>query len=265
MRALEAKELFRCITAEYFANATVVDNRQRGDVKSPLGLVSLAAGAVKRPYLPCYSQIDGTLVGHYESRMSITVDLFTHGLAVEYGGQVIGYDNSAVDDLLAFADYLNSPFVTDWCRENDMTILIDGDVQDVSGFLNDAAYEYRARMTVMLYFTQVVVGRAGILSESSIRYPVYATDPVTGEFMRDEHGHPVITTDETGKPVYTTTPPAAAVSASNGELTQAREIENGAIVDPVFRQTSTGGGTPELASLQDGYATQIELEEVNFE
>ena len=73
-----------------------------------------------------------------------------------------------MDDMLSFADFLNSDYAIRWCHVNDVSILIDGDVQDLTGVVNDTNYEYRARMSVLFYFTQKTVGPTAVLKESSI-------------------------------------------------------------------------------------------------
>lgn len=264
MRAKDARELFRQITKQYFAAATVTFSNQSRAAKPKLGLVVITPGSVKRPSLPNSQQTDGTMVSFYQSRMTITVDLFTHGSPVVNGstGKTAAYENTAMDDMLSFADYLDSQFVTAWSHMNDVTVLLDGDVQDLTGAINDNNYEYRARATVMFYFTQRAIGAAGVAQERSIRYPVYKRDSDTGEIVRDEEGNPVIEHDpETGEPIYTEDPPVETESATEGYVTDAETVEKGATVVPVFTQTSTGGGTKELASIEGGYFTDVEIKE----
>lgn len=264
MRVTDVRELFRQITKQYFAAVTVIFSYQSRAAKPGLGLVVLTPGAVKRPYLPNYQQIDDTMVGCYQSRLSITVDLFTHGSPVldDETGEIAAYENTAMDDVLSYVDYLNSQFVTDWSYINDVAVILDGDAQDLTGVINDNNYEYRARVTVMLYFTQQAVGMTGVAKEKSIRYPVYVRDPETGEIVRDEEGNPVIERDpETREPLYTDQPPVETESPSNGYVTDADTVEDGATVKPEFTQTSTGGGTEELASMEGGYFTDVEIKE----
>ena len=166
-----------------------------------------------------------------------------------------------MDDILSYADYLNSHFVTEWGSLNDVAVLLDGDAQDLTGVINDNNYEYRARVNVMLYFTQMAIVRAAVADEDSIRYPSYVRDPETGEIERDEEGNPVIERDpETGEPLYTDKPPSETESTTGG-TTDADIIEQGAVVDPKFTQSSTGGGTEELASMEEGYFTEVEIKE----
>ena len=243
MRLSQARELFRSLTAQYFAGAEVTFSRQSRAAKPQIPLVTLTAGNVKRPLTPVYKEADGVLVGHYLSRVSIQVDLFTHGTPVidDKTGRCVGYENTAVDDMLGFADFLNSQYVIDWCHSNDVAISFDGDAQDLTGLVNDNNYEFRSRLVVLFYFTQKAVGKAAVLAEDSIQYPTGEKDP------------------ETGAPIYTTEEPEESVSTSGDFGEKGQESEN--IIVPKFEQTSSGGGTEELARQETGYFTEVEIKE----
>ncbi len=247
MRPIVAMELFRQITQEYFAHGTVKFADQSRVQKSSLPLVVLKPGAVRRPLHPNVELVDGELVQCYPSRLSFTVDLFTHGAPVKASaedeaatgipeGTVVAYANTAMSDLTEFMDYLNSQHVIDWCAANDCSVLTDGDPQDTSGVVNDTNYEYRARLTVMFYFTQQVTGYAGASHENSILYP----DGAGG---------------------WTSTPPVETESPTNGYVTEAMEKEAAAKVEPVYEPTPSGGGSEELVSEETGYFTEVEIKE----
>ena len=101
MRVGQAKELFRALTQQYFGGANVVFANQSRTAKQKEPLVVLTPGNVHRPQAPNYTFVDGEVVGHYLSRFSITVDLFTNGSPVvdEASGKVVAYEDNAVDDM----------------------------------------------------------------------------------------------------------------------------------------------------------------------
>lgn len=242
MRVSQAKELFRALTQQYFAGAEVTFTRQSRVAKPKIPLVTITPGNVKRPLAPVYEEVDGVLVGHYLSRISMQVDLFTHGLPVidDETGQTVAYENTAMDDMLAFADFLNSQHTVEWCHEHDVSILIDGDAQDLTGLVNDNNYEFRSRLAVLFFFTQKAVGHAATLTEGSIQYP-------TGEVDQ-----------QTGGPIYAPEEPKETDS-STGQFST--DSDSDGIVVPVFEQTSSGGGTEELAKENTGYFTEVEIKE----
>ncbi len=240
MRVEQAKSLFQALTESYFSKANVVFANQSRVPMQKIPLVLLTPGTVHRPSAPAYEVIGGERIGNYLSRLSITIDLFTNGSPVldEETGATVAYADSSEDDLLAFADFLNSDFTVDWCHKNDVSILIEGDVQSLTAVVNDTTYQYRARLTVAFYFTQRTVGRAAVLKESSIKYPTGEIDP------------------ETGEPVYTTEPPVETESQT-GDWPEKSEP----VIRPEFAASDSGGGTKELASEETGYFTEAEVKE----
>lgn len=240
MRLTTAKELFRGLAGRYFAGAKVVFAKQSRAAKVDIPLVTLSFGNVKRPWDSVRYEIDGDTVAAYPSRVSVVVDLFTHGAPVTDGeGKLFAYENTAMDDMLSFADFLGSQYVVDWCNQNDLAITIDGDPQDLTGLVNDNNYEYRSRLNLWLCFTQEAVGYAAVLTEASIQYP-------TGE------------TDENEKPVYSHNEPRKTTSSTgllNGSSAEAGKIEP--VIIPTTVVTSSGGGSDELAALETGYFTNV--------
>lgn len=255
MRATEVKELFRDLTQRYFAGAWVTFSRQSRAAKPETPLVSITPGNVKRPLNPAYENAGGEMLGYYPSRIQMTVDLFTRGKAVvdDETGKTVAYENTAVDDMLAFADFLNSPHTVDWSNTHDVTLLIEGDVQDLTGLVNDNNYEFRSRLVVMLYFTQRAVGYAAVATEESIQQPAPGGDT-------EDPGTPGTpdTPDDPGTP--SDTPATPGTSDSSTSESKKPGISSSVIV-PQFEQTSSGGGTEELAKGPTGYFTEVEIKE----
>ena len=181
MRPAEARGYFRKLVKSYFAKANVIYGRQSHAAKTEIPLVCLTSGNVKRSRDNCEYEIDGQPVYCYPSSMNITIDLFTHGAPVIVNDWTVAHDNIAIDEMTAFADFLGSRHVVEWCNRYDMSISIDGDAQDLTALVNDTAYEYRSRLNVWLNFVQTAVGNAALLSEKNIQYPTGTIDPETGE------------------------------------------------------------------------------------
>ena len=155
MKASGAKELFRQLAEDFFRNYMVVFTNQSRMPKSSIPLVVLTPGNVRRPQAANTQIENGKVIGFYLSQMPIIVDLFTNGEPVKDDtGTTIAYANSAIDEILAFADYLNSPACIAWCNKHDVSILIEADAQDLTGIINDTNYEYRSRIEVLFAFTQ---------------------------------------------------------------------------------------------------------------
>ena len=187
MRPAEARGYFRKLVKSYFAKANVIYGRQSHAAKTEIPLVCLTSGNVKRSRDNCEYEIDGQPVYCYPSSMNITIDLFTHGAPVIVNEWTVAHDNIAIDEMTAFADFLGSRHVVEWCNRYDMSISIDGDAQDLTALVNDTAYEYRSRLNVWLNFVQTAVGNAALLSEKNIQYPTGTIDPETGEEAYTPH------------------------------------------------------------------------------
>lgn len=242
MRVSQAKELFRQLTKSYFAGATVTFARQSRAAKTGLPLVTITPGNVKRPLHPVYKVLDGIQVGNYLSRISMSVDLFTNGAPVidDETGETVAYENTAMDDMLSFADFLCSEYAIEWCSRNDVSILIEGDAQDLTGLVNDNNYEFRSRLNVMFYFMHRTVGGTAVLSEESILYP-------TGEI------------DESGQLIYAPQEPIPS-TVSSGTYAYITESDNeNTLIIPAFNESSSGGGTEELSNEETGYFTNAEI------
>lgn len=155
MKAKEAKKLFLEIAKRFFDEYNVIFANQSRAPKPKNPLVTIAPGNIRRPQAENSLFTDGVVEGFYLSRMPIVVDLFTNGESVtDDNGTTIGYFNTAIDEILSFADFLNSPKCVAWCNKHDISILIETEAQDLTGLVNDNNYQYRSRLEVMLYFTQ---------------------------------------------------------------------------------------------------------------
>ncbi len=164
MKTSEAKELFRQLTVKFFPNHNVVWANQSRMQKSKPPLITLTPGNVRSPnFAGLDVDDDGLVDGSYESHMTMTIDLYTHGTAItdDDSGETLAYEDTALDELTAFNHYMNGPTCTDWCLANNISILIEEDVQNLSGIINDTNYEYRARQVIDLSFTQTMEDTTG--------------------------------------------------------------------------------------------------------
>ena len=170
MTLSEAKEALREHIQSYFAGAMVTIGRQSRVAKPELPLVTLTFGNASRPTFPIVNADYSDYVAAYQTTVTVVLDLFTHGKAVtdEDTGVTVAYENTAVDDMIALLNFLDSPYTIQWCHENDVAMLVDGEIRDLTGLINDNNYEYRSEITLLYWFTQGTVGYAGVLGESAL-------------------------------------------------------------------------------------------------
>lgn len=245
MRLGELRELFRSFVKEYFGMANVLLARQSRIPKPELPLVLLTFGTVVRPSRPNILVFDGVGIGQYASNVQVDIDLFTHGSPVtdpQFG--VVARENTAVEDLCAFEDYLQSEYAVEWSDVHSVAISREGDVQDLSGIIGETTYEYRARMRIILSYVSLSVEHAGVNSEDSIVYP-------TGEF-------------EDGEEIFAPGAPVRKTSTTGNFGSPEEDKEKRGRVAPHFVANSSGGGTEILARLSTGFFTEAEIEFVPY-
>ena len=198
MNYRELKNKLYGLVNSYFSEAIVVWGRVKM-VRPPNPLICLTSGSIVRHYQPITQIINGVSVDCYPSSTTVQVDLFTHGhkLSNEVGAKT-AMENTAVNDLTAFVNFINSAYTSVWCEENDISILTN-QIHDLTELINDAAWDYRAMVELEIGFTQLAVGYAGIMYDDGIAYY--------------ENGNPIPTeVDENGVPI----PPAYTPSPSGG-------------------------------------------------
>lgn len=242
MRLSALKELLREFFKSYFPDSSVVFANQSRSPKPETPLVVLSFGNARRPIFPVTSYIDGEVVNNYATSIPVVVDLFTNGRPVynPSTGRNAGYEDTAEDDLLAFADFINSNHAQAWYRNVDIAILVDGEVQNLTGAINDNNYEYRARINLLVYYTQSAVSHAAILHDESLQYP-------------------------DGEGGYTSEPPVETQSTTGGWETDAEQREQAVEIIPAFEPTPSGGGSQPLADETTGYFTDAEIKEIKEE
>jgi hypothetical protein len=226
MTLSELRTEIRQLTELYFTGATVRFAKQSFTVKADKPLVLLTVAPVSRPMNPPVKVIDGRPVAFYPASTTIQVDLFTNGEQREIApGFTPVAENTAEDDLLAFASFLNSEYATQWCHKRDIAIVVPQTVQDVTGLVNDTNFEFRAMMEVTVYFTMTAIGYTGTLAPESVKHS--GVNPDDGEPYETEGGD-----------------------------IQADDVTS---LVPEFKQTASGGVNVELASEEDGYFTNVEI------
>jgi hypothetical protein len=236
------------LVSMYFASAKVIWG-SAGAVKPHIPVVTLHTGTLQRHYQPLTQNVNGVPVNCYELTTTLQVDLYTRGgaIATTAPKQTTAYENTATNDLEAFTLFLDSAFVSDWCEDKDIT-LIAGNVQDLTAIINDTTWNYRAMVEIEVRFTQIAVGAAGVLSESSIKYPGDPQYPQPPDEPDPENpSNPEIPPDpENPQPPPSEYPPKGDVP----------------VVVPEWNEpTSSGGGSQQLADETVGYFERVELED----
>ena len=225
MTISKLKDVLHRLTKLYFTDAHVTFTKQSFMVKPVQPLVTLSVISVSRPLHPPTKIIDGRPAAFYPASAMIQIDLFTNGSQTEVAeGFTPIAENTAQDDLLGFASFLNAAYAADWCEKHDIAIIVPNTVQDMTGLIHDTSYEFRAMMEITVYFTMTAIGYTGTLSPTSVKH---------------------ITIGEDGKP-----------HEYEGGNIQADDVS--ALV-PEIEVTPSGGGNSAFADEESGYFTDVEI------
>lgn len=163
---LEAlKKHLHTLVKEYFAGADVAWAGQKA-AKRQLPFVTLKIISVSRSVMPIGEDEEGSPVNHFPSRAMLEVQLFTKGVALQVDGAAFcNADNSAVNDMTEFVNYMSSFYVNDRTFNLNISVLPEGFVQDVSALLNNAQNEYRAMQEFAVDFIGEAREAAGIAAK----------------------------------------------------------------------------------------------------
>lgn len=225
MTVAELKRLLKELTELYFTGATVTYTKQSFAVKPTKPLVTITLGSVDRPLNPPMKVIDGRPVALYPATMPVQIDLFTQGRQTEIGpGYTPIVEDTAEDDMLGFASFLNSEYVIQWCHRHDLALVVPPTVQNLTGLINDTNYEFRSMLEISARFTMTAIGYTGTLSPDSVKHITIGPDGTPEE-------------------------------VSGGDI-QADDVTR---LDPTIEPTPSGGGNEEMASEEGDYFTNVEI------
>ena len=220
----EARQVIYDLTKFYFQKADVVFAKQSFRVKPIKPLVTLSFGTITRPLNPPVKVIDGRPVSLYPTTMMVQIDLFTKGRQREIAAGITPVmENTAANDMMAFAGFLGSEYAVQYCHKKDIAVVLLGNVQDLTDLINDTNYEYRAMLELELRFTSCAIGYMGTLSIDSIKHK--GIDPSTGEHI------------------------------SGGDI-QSDDVSE---LVPEVEPTVSGGGNENVTADEDGYFTNVSI------
>lgn len=228
MTNTEALQHLSIITKRYFEGATVDFAKRTRKVKPQAPFVIITPGSPVRDLFPSTRLVADRTVSYYQTRLPVQIDLYTRGGAgdADESGYVPSV-NTAVEDMTDFLDYLESPYVVNWCSRLNASIVTTGMVQDLTDLITDSDFEFRAMTELTFCFVHKAVGHSGIEGESSIKHPGNSTNQGDGS----EPGYFV-----------------------------PDDSEEGITIEPVYEPSPSGGRSKVLVEeTQTGYFTNVEI------
>ena len=169
MTTQELKQILYTLAKSYFAGADVVWAMQ-GQVSPTNPVVLLTMLPVVRKPRPIRRNVNGVVVDAYPSKTTLQVDLYTQGAAPEQApGIKQRYENTAVNDINSFVNFLGSVAIDHFCQINDISIEA-GAVQDLTQLDNGISWEFRAMVELAVGFTGHAVGHTGTNFEDGVEF-----------------------------------------------------------------------------------------------
>ena len=89
------------------------------------------------------------------------IDLYTKGRNLALAGEYEEFDNTALEDVEDFDQYIDSDFSLELQSQLGMSVIRDGDIQDTSALVNDSTYQYRATVKYNVEFWDGSFGYKG--------------------------------------------------------------------------------------------------------
>ena len=166
---------------------------------------------VVRKYHPITQTTEGIPVNSWSSKTTLQVDLYTKGNSTNSEANIkAAKENTAVNDLSAFLNFLGSAYVDNWSLENDISIHAN-QVLDLTEITNVTTWEYRAMVELELGFTESAVGFTGMNYEKGMAYWG------NGRPKYDKDGNPI---DPDGNPMEGLPGPLPFTPSPSGGGTQ---------------------------------------------
>lgn len=229
----ELRKVLYDVVKQYFVGAAVKWTNENST--KPAGpLVTLQLGNVRRELFSIVENRQGHPVKLYHSHAMLDINLYTPGgMGKAVPGMRPRVENTAVNDMQDFMSYMDSDYAMALLDAADVTVLPEGPTMDVSELIDSTQYEYRAMQQFTVEFIQNAAGVAGI-----VHIPAR---PASGNPPVDPGGEPD-PPDNPDNPIDT---PEEILPDSS-----------------TWEQTSSGGGSRELAGMDTGWFEAAETEEI---
>lgn len=267
MKIGNVKETVFQIIEMFFTGATITYGNQSYKTKPSQPLVTVTFGNTQRVQHPPKKTVDGHVVAYYPSYLHVQVDLYTKGAIVtNTSGGTIGKENTALSDMVDFANFLHSPYMINHIEGQNITIGTEGNVMDTTHLLSSSDFQFRSTIELKVHFTDEVVGYSGMLAPTSIRYPSSSSTAPDGNGSAYEDGN--VDGESQGYPEgynpeednteedYTEND----FEDEDGEDYETDTPDEETYVTPEFEQNPSGGGNEEIALEILGFFEDADVE-----
>jgi len=159
MNLEDVKDIVWEVVEGFFSGASVVWAEQTATMPTP-PYVTLK---VRNPRRTVHVQVDDEGNKLYSCSATFEMNLFTKGKKMKKGqGTTVNYSNTAISDLADFFIYLDSDEGLLIQQNKEITMELDGDIQDLSSLENSSEFRYRSMADIKVSYIQNVGGSYGL-------------------------------------------------------------------------------------------------------
>lgn len=162
----EVKQLLYEVVAMYHPAAMIVWEKTKGITPKP-PYITLGYSNLSRSMFPL-SDDEGEY-RYYNYSFTFEINLYTVGKEITVDGAGTGaYENTAVEDLEEFVRFLDSEKMTDSLADQNVTIVMNPPIRDISELIGDTKFNYRSMCEFTVTFVGTANGRYGVSGSETI-------------------------------------------------------------------------------------------------
>lgn len=162
MNTSETKKYMRDLVAVYYGDGHVFLAGQKAPRPvTPYITVKYGKSNRKRSRITLYDEKDQCQKNYWQRRIEMEINLYTQGKNVAPEGYDEQYENTAVDDLEDFVNFLYSDEIIDRTTKQNVVVSHSSEVTDLSSLQNESTYRYRAIVRLTVDFTDCTYGDYG--------------------------------------------------------------------------------------------------------
>ena len=163
MTVFEARDILRSIVAVYFGDGHVFFAESKM-AKRPEPYITVKLDTPGRDLFA--GKVVDDKGYQRQSRRVVAraeINLYTKGRNIAKGNRQAAYANTALNDMTLFLDFLESDEGIEEMNRQNIVILPNGQIRDLSALLNEGSqYQYRALLECDVSFTTTSYGRYGM-------------------------------------------------------------------------------------------------------
>lgn len=191
MKIEEAKKYAREIVASYFGDDHVFFANNKMALRPEPYITVGFLGNRRQSFAGKIVDKEGFQNHYREITLHCEVNLYTKGKDVSFGKGEPVYENTSLEDMDAFLDFIESDASVEDLDRHDCAIVVSSEVRDLAGLQqNSTHYQYRSNLEFDLHFTDESHGLYGQNNVDEKRIPSHSNGGselyITGPYVIDD-------------------------------------------------------------------------------